>query len=35
MSDSYIYRLGGLNHPNYAIQIDSGHYIISDYAIIM
>ena len=23
--------MGGLNHPNYAIQIDSGHYIISDY----
>ena len=31
MTSSYIYSFSGLSNPNYAIQINSGHYIISDY----
>lgn len=27
---TYIYAFFGVSHPNYAIQINSGHYIVSD-----
>lgn len=28
---TYIYAFWGVSHPNHAIQINSGHYIVSDY----